>query len=509
MNHCPPSFPARLIGLLAAITIALTATGCQQPTNVAHESREYRLVLLGGTKVGHIVETRTVADDTVVTKTDITMELRRGEATVTTEASTEEVETTDGRPVSFHSIDKANGKKVQEAWGAISEGQLELRVWDLSGTVTKSLPWPQDAVFTEGADLLLKRTGLAEGSSFSYTTFSATTLSFLPIDVNVGAAESVELLDGQAMLTTVQSTVAGMAIVNYYDADFRDLKQVTEMLGQSFVIFLCDEQTALAPAEPVDLLAIGTIACPARLDARTRARPLTYRLRLKGTDQLDIPSDDRQQVATGDDGSLLVTIAPIRQPIGRRLGYHSDDPTALAALAPSPYVQSDDERIIALTERALGDIDDALKAARRLEAFVHTYVESTMADIAFDSAATVYETKRGDCTEHAVLLAAMCRAAGIPAQIVTGLAYADAADTETPRFISHAWVRVYIADRWMHLDATSRYVDGGYIMLTASHTVDATRFKSARTFGYFDIVQVITPDAVYGSADPPAPPADP
>ena len=39
----------------------------------------------------------------------------------------------------------------------------------------------------------------------------------------------------------------------------------------------------------------------------------------------------------------------------------------------------------------------------------------------------------GDCNEHAVLLAALARAAGIPAQVEAGLVY------QKGRFYYHAW----------------------------------------------------------------------
>jgi len=52
----------------------------------------------------------------------------------------------------------------------------------------------------------------------------------------------------------------------------------------------------------------------------------------------------------------------------------------------------------------------------------------------------------GDCNEHAVLLAAMARAAGIPAQIEAGLVYMKG------RFYYHAWNVLYLG-RWITADS--------------------------------------------------------
>ncbi len=52
----------------------------------------------------------------------------------------------------------------------------------------------------------------------------------------------------------------------------------------------------------------------------------------------------------------------------------------------------------------------------------------------------------GDCNEHAVLFAALARAAGVPTQIEAGLVYLN------DRFYYHAWNSVFL-DRWVTVDA--------------------------------------------------------
>jgi transglutaminase-like putative cysteine protease len=52
----------------------------------------------------------------------------------------------------------------------------------------------------------------------------------------------------------------------------------------------------------------------------------------------------------------------------------------------------------------------------------------------------------GDCNEHAVLLAALARAAGIPAQVEAGLVY------QKEKFYYHAWNVLYVG-AWVTADA--------------------------------------------------------
>jgi transglutaminase-like putative cysteine protease len=62
------------------------------------------------------------------------------------------------------------------------------------------------------------------------------------------------------------------------------------------------------------------------------------------------------------------------------------------------------------------------------------------------SAREVLRTMRGDCNEHAVLLAALARAAGIPARVAAGAVYLD------DGFYYHAWTELWLDGRWISAD---------------------------------------------------------
>ena len=77
-------------------------------------------------------------------------------------------------------------------------------------------------------------------------------------------------------------------------------------------------------------------------------------------------------------------------------------------------------------------------------------------------ASDVIETKRAVCLGYANLYAALCRAAGIPCNVVTGYALGvsgssagswDASNIESTE-ANHAWNEVYIDSRWVIVDTT-------------------------------------------------------
>ncbi|MHC5068228.1 MAG: transglutaminase-like domain-containing protein, partial [Planctomycetota bacterium] len=67
------------------------------------------------------------------------------------------------------------------------------------------------------------------------------------------------------------------------------------------------------------------------------------------------------------------------------------------------------------------------------------------------SALEAFRSRRGDCTEHANLLVAALRIAGIPARVEVGVVYVG----QLGGWGGHAWTAAYDreAGRWQHLDA--------------------------------------------------------
>ena len=113
-------------------------------------------------------------------------------------------------------------------------------------------------------------------------------------------------------------------------------------------------------------------------------------------------------------------------------------------------IQSDDPRVIAIANAAAGSLEDPWRAATAFEQYLFRMLGKVDVSQVFSGAAEVAARRQGDCSEHAVLLAATCRARQIPARVVIGLVYSPA----TQSFLYHMWTEVWISDRWIPLDAT-------------------------------------------------------
>ena len=203
-------------------------------------------------------------------------------------------------------------------------------------------------------------------------------------------------------------------------------------------------------------------------------------------------TDESQRLAGVDNTQYLLTVTPRRARRGQSLPYRGEDGEALAALKPGQYIQNDHLEIIALAKQAIGDTNDMAKAAARIETFVHERINEKSLSVGWASAVEVARSREGDCSEHAVLTAALCRAVGIPARMAVGYVFVPDFVGHKDIFGGHAWTQVYINDQWIGLDATR--APQGY---SAAHITCAVGDGSPESFlsmamigGQFEIVAI-------------------
>ena len=116
-----------------------------------------------------------------------------------------------------------------------------------------------------------------------------------------------------------------------------------------------------------------------------------------------------------------------------------------------------------------------------MEKYVRDKLEKKNFSTALASAAEVAEKLEGDCTEHAVLLAAMLRAKQIPSRVAVGIVYVEL--NKQPSFGGHMWTEAWLDDKWVPLDATLGRggTHAGHIKLGDSSFADKMPPRSARS----------------------------
>jgi hypothetical protein len=86
-----------------------------------------------------------------------------------------------------------------------------------------------------------------------------------------------------------------------------------------------------------------------------------------------------------------------------------------------------------------------------LVAFTGAYISKKSLSRNFDLASKVAATREGDCSEHAVLLAALLRHYGFPARVMLGTVLVVV--NGVPSAFGHAWVETFSRGAWTTADA--------------------------------------------------------
>lgn len=482
-----------------AVIACLTCPGSAGSKAVADET-EYLAVFMEGKKVGHAIQSRVVSENKVTTSEDVSITISRGGISMTVEMKETSIETTSGEPLGFETTQKL-GAMVMKTTGQVDkQGKVTVATTSMGVEQKSELQWPQGAVMAEGLRLLTLKKGLKEGTQYSVKIFSAGMMQAVDTQISIGPEQNIDLLGRVVTLTEVKTTLVmpgGGEIVStgYVDRDLRMQKSIMSIAGMQVEMVACAKEFALGQNDVLELIDKMFLASPEPLNNLDSAKSITYNLSpVKGASDFTIPSNDNQKAQRLDNGKIILKIKPVAAPSGAKFPYKGTDAAILEAMEPTRYLQSDNKQVIDLARRAVGGTKDAAEAARKIEAFVGDYIENRSLSVGYASAAEVAASRQGDCSEFAVLTAAMCRAIGIPAQVVAGVAYVDDF-LGHQGFGGHAWAQAYIGGKWIGLDASFRGggrggYDAGHIILAAGNGGPGDMINLAPTLGQFKIDKV-------------------
>jgi len=472
-----------VVGLLAAAAAA-----------PAEEETRYYALRMAGKKVGHVKHVREVAGGKVANTQTMRLKISRAGMPLVVRVEESCLETADGKPLGFESVTDM-GLMAMSYEGRIDRGKVTATVTTGGQVKTRSLDWPEGAVLTEGARRIQKAKGLKPGTRYTIRTFMPSLLQSVEAAVVVGETRKVDLLGRVVPLTELTTTVklatGTMNITEYVDADLEMQKSVMPMMGMEVELIACSRAFALSDDDVVDFLDKLMVASPRPLKGVSEAKAVTYHLAPTTETKLKVPATDNQSVraAAGGSGTVVVTVRPVAPPQGAAFPYQGDSKAAREALKPTRFLQSDAKTMVSAARKAVGDAPDAADAARRIEAFVRKHIDRKDLSVGYASAPAVLDSGQGDCTEHAVLVAALCRAVGIPARVVCGVAYVPRLGRREHLFGPHAWAEAYVGGKWIGLDAALTY-GAGHVTLSTSDGNPEDFFGVCQTLGCFRMARV-------------------
>lgn len=409
------------------------------------------------------------------TTTELSLTVKRFDDVVQLRMETGSEETPEGQ-VTGVSMRQYIGKQQQlVVTGTVEGNVLRCRIdgGNRQAPVEKTLPWTDKVVGLYRQEHIYQQRKVKPGDSFTFLSYEPTVVAVVTRRITVKDYEEVEVLGEKKRLLRVEDAtdkiqnVALPALASWLDADLLAVRSQVEMPGLGrLVLYRTTKDQALRSGPLAKVTDIG-VSQLLRLNRRI-ARPYdtssaVYRITLKGDDSpaTAFAHDERQQIRKVNGNEIELTVKAVRGPQQREGAAAAEE-----FLASNYFINCNDARVRSLARQAVGSEKDPWRQVLLIEKWVHDHLDKKNFTEAFATADQVARTLEGDCTEHAMLTAAMCRAVGIPSRTAVGLLYIDM--NRGPVLGFHMWTEVHVRGQWVPIDATlgKGYVGATHIKIT-------------------------------------------
>lgn len=411
---------------------------------------------MGGQHIGHLVEERVATEGHVRTRIGLSLLVQRNGTPLRIEASERHEEREDGTPLGFASRLEAGGTRT-EVEARVEHGMIEARIVQGDRVSERRLPWPEGALLAEGQRRLLASLPGSGARERRARAFDAAALTAVPLKLVLGQDPPPERPELVRIEQELGEPGAGQRTELWLEPERGEVVQMqTTLFGLPLRMRSCSEACATAPPVAAEVLLTSLVPSPRVLSVRERRRTLWYRVAADGAALAPLSRIPGQRIVRDAEGEVVVAIDPHGQ---------NEPAPSPADTLPSRWLQSDDPEVRALAIRAAAGSTRPERILPRLVRAVREHIRHRSLNVGYASAAEVVRQREGDCTEHAVLLAALARALGIPARVVFGLAYAPAYADREQVFVPHAWVMAWVDGRWVGLEAALAGFDAAHIGL--------------------------------------------
>lgn len=330
-------------------------------------------------------------------------------------------------------------------------------------------PWPGGVVGLVREPKLFQELKLKAGESFDYPSYIPTVNRVVRTTLTFEGEESRTLWPGAPARKLLRFVTKPEPIgkvrlpssTTWVDAEtFEPLQLETDFpaFGGRLTFVRTTREAATVPVtRPVEVFKHQSIRLDRKIPEIHGKASVVYKVTVLRDDEPEtiFATDGRQQLKNLDAKSKSFELH-----VSAR---HGPERTAAAEPAPGQeftssnyFINWDNDAVRGLAAKAAStllpgatDWDKAIA----IERWVHRNMKAFEFSQAMATADNVARTLTGDCTEYAMLSAAMCRAVGIPSRTALGLVYAPGKDGN-PFLAYHMWFEVYANGQWLPLDAT-------------------------------------------------------
>ncbi len=276
--------------------------------------------------------------------------------------------------------------------------------------------------------------GLEKNQARTFFVFDPASMGLRPVKITMHGSESMEVMGKKQNTDKVTVDFMGISMTAWIGEDG---SVVAEEGFMGIKLIRVSKDEALKDLDlPIEQDVTELFSVVSDVPVKQRDKINLLKLKISGIDDNLFLNGGRQSLV---DGILTVNKEKIPEII------EIPESSEKKFLRPTPFVQSDHPEIKGKVSEIVLPDDTPFAKAQKIMRWIYENIQKRPV-LSVPNALETLRNRMGDCNEHAVLMAAMARAAGIPAQIETGLVYMNG------RFYYHAWNVLYLGD-WLTVDA--------------------------------------------------------
>jgi len=158
------------IRCILGICLVLTAAGRAQ---TASDQTQYFALFMEGKKVGYAIQNRVVAEGKVTTTEQVSLTISRLNMPVTMNTTETSIETIDGKPLAFESLQDFSMMMIKITGKVNKNGKADITVTSMGAEEKSTIEWPKGAVMAEGLRLLQIKRGLKQGQTYTCLLYTS------------------------------------------------------------------------------------------------------------------------------------------------------------------------------------------------------------------------------------------------------------------------------------------------------------------------------------------------
>lgn len=460
--------------------------------NEFNELDRWYEVFLGESKVGYAHSTMKLEKGEVISQSTFIMSIKRAGVSIKIQSTEKTKESISGQILSFSGEMKMAGVPINKK-GWVEGSEIVVQEKQYLRETTKRYPLNPKGKMTWGLLKFLRENGFKEeGREIETQIYSADFGMAAPTKAKIKSFGECKIQINQKPVKvfrteiTLLTKMGEMKTINWLDPEGFAVKTKMQMGGIPIEIKQSSQSQAKRSSEKTDFLFQTLLSLPQGIPENSKSVRFKIEI-LEGELSSIIPQSRNQKVTQIDDQNFIVDVKAEKWSKNLK-NKSSNKPIGQEFRLPNVMIDSEDKLIHQLAKQAGRGAKNIIDLSERLYSFAGKYIHRKNFSVGFATAGETARGREGDCTEHAVFLAALGRSMGIPTRVASGLVFMNEFQGKNNVMGFHMWTEFHIKGQWRSLDSALGKIGSHTERITIS--VSSLKQDSLNELG-FRIAQMI------------------